>query len=296
MTVAVAWVRRIRDCEELIFVSDSRYSGDGRNFDACPKALTLPRTDCAICFAGYTGHALPLLLQFIQAIDSHAPARRGSLDITSLRKHALKVFGVMSEMLTPSPKVPRQLCNTPDVVFLFGGYSWIKKCFELWTISYSTAQRRFKADPAPWLHYSTTNKRIVRRTKETHGELKPLGRIAFAGDQGNVARNELIRRLQATNCEGAGLDWEPFEVVRDMLRDPKHSETIGGAPQVVKVYQYLQSAPLGVYWPNKASRRITLQGRPCLGYERLDRWIFDPDKLRSEKVTPLEKGPLGEVE
>jgi hypothetical protein len=52
MTVAIAWVRAIRDCEELLFVSDSRLSGDGRNLDVSPKILTLPRTDCAICFGG----------------------------------------------------------------------------------------------------------------------------------------------------------------------------------------------------------------------------------------------------
>ena len=67
MTVAVAWVRTIRDCEELVFVTDSRLSGDGCNFDACPKLLTLPRNDCLIAFAGYTGHAYPVIHQLALA-------------------------------------------------------------------------------------------------------------------------------------------------------------------------------------------------------------------------------------
>lgn len=75
---------------------------------------------------------------------------------------------------------------------------------------------------------------------------------------------------------------EPFETVRDMLRDAKHSETIGGPPQVVKIYQYMSSAPLAVFWPDRTSGIVHLQGRPCLGYERIERWVLDPDFLRSE--------------
>ena len=79
----------------------------------------------------------------------------------------------------------------------------------------------------------------------------------------------------------AQLDMEPFEIVRDMLRDTAHSETIGGAPQVVKVHQYMSAAPLGVYWPNRASGSVFIQGRRRLDYERVDRWILDPDTLVS---------------
>jgi hypothetical protein len=64
-----------------LFVSDSRLSGYGTTFDGCPKIFTLPRTDCAISFAGYTGHAFPMMLQLALAIESHAPSKRGSLDL-----------------------------------------------------------------------------------------------------------------------------------------------------------------------------------------------------------------------
>lgn len=67
-----------------------------------------------------------------------------------------------------------------------------------------------------------------------------------------------------------------------MLRDRNHSETIGGAPQLVKVYQYMQSAPFAVYWPDKRTGKAYLQGRPCLDYEHIERWIIDPDTLESE--------------
>ncbi|OIQ82479.1 hypothetical protein GALL_357350 [mine drainage metagenome] len=296
MTIAIAWIRKIRDCDELVFVSDSRLSGDGTTFDGCPKILTLPRSDCAISFAGYTGHAFPMMLQLALAIDSHAPSKRGSLDLATLRSHALKVFDGMAEQLKPSEHINNSDEIAPGATFLFGGYSWIKKAFQLWSISYRPGDKCFIAEPARWLTFSNQAERIVlRKRKNTNGE-QNLGKIAFAGDQAPLAKELLLERL---NARGKGaqhhkpLDLEPFEVVRDMLRDPKHSETIGGAPQVVKVYQYMRTAALGVYWPNKAAGTVHLQGRACLGYERVDRWVLDPDTLGSEaQPLPTESSQL----
>jgi hypothetical protein len=87
MTIAVAWVRTIRDCEDGI-CNRLWLSGDGRNFDACPKVITLPRTDCAIAFAGYTGHAFPMMQQLAHAIEAHGPLQRGSLDIVAMKSHS----------------------------------------------------------------------------------------------------------------------------------------------------------------------------------------------------------------
>lgn len=284
MTVAVAWVRRINNCEELVFVSDSRLSGDGRIFDGCPKILTLPRSDCAICFAGYTGDAFPLMLQLSLAIDSHAPARRRTLELSALRKHALKVFNGMAEQIQVSNHVNTDEVDEPAATFLFGGYSWVTKEFKLWTISYFPSENRFAAHPSEWLSFSEGAGKVIYRKKQKIGDDDNMGRIAFAGDQGPLARELLLEKLNHTVISDKQyLDWQPFEVVRDMLRDPQHSETIGGAPQVTKVYQYMHCAPIGVFWPTKESGKVHLQGRACLGYERIDRWVLDPDTLLTEK-------------
>lgn len=287
MTIAIAWVRTLRDCEELVFVSDSRLSGDGLNFDACPKILTLPRSDCAIAFAGYTGHAYPMMQQLALAIDAFAPARRGSLDVTVLKSHALKIFDGMKDLLKSSPGCSVPQSEEPNVDFLFGGYSWVKKRFELWEISFSLGEDRFVAHEAQWLSYIPHPPHVdLRRVKGVNGS-QPISRLALAGDQKEKAFAILQERLKQTGEESkiTKLDMQPFEVVRDMLRDRRHAETIGGSPQLVKVYQYMQAAPLAVYWPSKSSGNVNLQGRPCLGYERIDRWIFDPDTLRSERPT-----------
>lgn len=283
MTVAIAWIRKYRDWEELVFASDSRLSGDGRNLDVCPKILTLPRTDCAICFGGETEHAFPMMLQLALAIDAHWPTRQGSFPLEALKTHALKVFGGMAEFIESTVQPPQS--ELPGAHFLFGGYCWIKKRFELWSIHFNATDKRFVAQPARWLSYSNKEHAAVLRFRNTIELTRSIAQVAFAGDQGKVAESFLLRKVTAAEETGQGLthlDMEPFEVVRDMLRDPQRSHTIGGAPQIVKVYQYMKSAPLAVYWPNKQAGRANLLGRPCLGYERIDYTIIDPDTLISE--------------
>jgi hypothetical protein len=286
MTIAIAWIRKIRDCDELVFVSDSRLSGDGRVFDGCAKILTLPRPDCAISFGGYTGAAFPMLLQLALAIDSHSPSKRGSLDLVSLRTHMLKVFDSMAGQIQSSEHVSKPQDTNPGATFLFGGYSWIRKRFRLWSISYRPKEKRFAAEPSFWLGYSVEAKRIVlRKRKKELGDWN-FGRIAFTGDQAPLAKKLLLEKLNAAWMSGATqktINMEPFEVVRDMLRDENHAESIGGAPQIVKVYQYMRSTPLAVYWPQKQGGRIHLQGRACLDYERVDNWVVDPDTLESAR-------------
>ena len=78
---------------------------------------------------------------------------------------------------------------------------------------------------------------------------------------------------------------EPFEVLRDMLREGKYN-SIGGPPQIVKVYRYLNAMPYGVYWPNRESDHITVLGRPLLDYETLEYPILDPDTLEIVRAPP----------
>jgi hypothetical protein len=256
MTIAVAWTREISGCQELVFVTDSRLSGDGRNFDVCPKVITLPRTDCAIAFAGYTGHAYPMMQQLSLAIEAHAPLQRGSMDLLKLRSHTLKIFDSMAKQIKSSPGLSEAESTFPEAEFLFGGYSWINKSFELWRIHYSEGDNLFKADPAKWLCYVPEAAKIVI-VNSKNPKTRRLGKIVFAGDQAPLARRLFIERLNSQIPSQAAVDWLPFEIVRDMLRDERHSETIGGAPQIVKVYQYMKSATLGVFLAERDGRRTS---------------------------------------
>lgn len=195
MTIAVAWVRTIRDCEELVFVTDSRLSGDGWTFDACPKVITLPRGDCAISFAGYTGHAFPMMQQLSHAIDAHGPLKRGSLDMVAMKSHVLKIFSGMSDLILSSQKLSKPEDVTPQADFIFGGYSWISKSFELWSICYSTSERAFVTKSPQCVRRVEYNKKLHFSSRLSGKGQRLKGNIVFAGDQANKARQLLLDKL-----------------------------------------------------------------------------------------------------
>lgn len=288
MTIAIGWTRRLKEYEELIFVSDSRLSGDGRTFDGCPKLFALPRNDCAIAFTGYTGHGFPMALQLRQAIESYEPAQRRSMDITTLKSHCLKIFDRMASLIQSSELVSVEQNSDPEANFIFGGYCWITKSFKLWSIRYRPKEKRFVADPAKSIRYIQEAQRFALSAANPSKRSDRIGQLVIAGDEPAVKKSKelLLSKLEAKYRKRRlqGLDMEPFEVVRDMLRDSKHAETIGGAPQIIKVYQYLQTGTFVIYWPDKKSGILHLQGRPCLAYERVDKLALDPDTLISEPI------------
>jgi hypothetical protein len=120
MTIALGWVGKFRDGREHLYVaSDSRVRG-GQRLDVCPKILTLPRSDCVLCFAGDTAAAYPLMIQLANAVEAHEPARERSLDLARLKDHLLRVFTDMVRRITDAA-LPFE---KTDAEFLFAGYSW----------------------------------------------------------------------------------------------------------------------------------------------------------------------------
>jgi hypothetical protein len=187
----------------------------------------------------------------------------------------------MSELIESDAFVKGSVPDqAPAAQFLFGGYSWIKKEFELWKLKFSKSEGRFISTEAPWARISSKTGGLRISLKPKSAEEINLGRIVFAGDQAAHAAallsKEMTRRFRAGE-KITKWDMEPFKVLVSMLRDPSHSHTIGGSPQLAKVYQYMTAVSFPVYWPDKASGTVHLQGRPCLGYERLDTKIVDPD-------------------
>jgi hypothetical protein len=221
-----------------------------------------------------------MMLQVSLSIGSHAPSRRRSLDITDLKSHVVNVFNGIEGLIASDAHVKGSPPDAvPDAEFLFGGYSWVKKRFELWAIRRS--EGNYLAETALWAYYSPGGKRVEIRGMRNPRREHLLGQVAFAGDQAEVAFKLVRERLTSDYLSGKSadkIDMQPFEVVRDMLRDPSRSHTIGGAPQLVKVYQFMQAVPFAVYWPDKKSGARFLQGRPCADYEQLDTKIIDPDK------------------
>ncbi|MFF1876512.1 hypothetical protein [Leifsonia sp. NPDC058230] len=257
ITLSLAWIRSVGNTQELVFASDSRLRA-GQAWDVAPKIFTLPRSDALISFAGATDYAYPLVVQMSQAIGFFPASRDRRNDISVAKGIALKVFNEMRENIHDLPR-GQMTAGDPGVRFIFGGYQWRQKRFRIWELHYDASIDRFTFRPVqPW-----------------HGGNS--GRVlAMIGDATDEARDRLVELLRSRGkLPGNGFDMEPFEVLRDMIRDRSHP-AIGGAPQLGKVYSYMRSQLFAVAWPDATGVPHAL-GRAALGFERFDLPLLDPD-------------------
>jgi hypothetical protein len=72
---------------------------------------------------------------------------------------------------------------------------------------------------------------------------------------------------------------QPFEVLTNLLKEAAPDESIGGAPQLLRVTAHMNTRPLCVKWQGD----VSLFGRPLFDYENSDYWIMDPDTLKIER-------------
>lgn len=259
MTLGMAWVRSVGDVREFVVAIDSRLTG-GQTWDGCPKVLLLPRSDCVLCFAGDTDHAYPLMIQVQNAIAMHARTRDRTLDVVHLKGHIVRLI---KHMRTYIHKLPhgQQSSLPPDVTFIFGGYSWRYKDFRFWKIR---AGRDFETEPP-----------------NNWSEKQNEKRIHFIGDREAVleAQKRLAALLREKGKIASGdFDMEPFEVLRDIIRGNLF-HSVGGPPQLVKVYEHMNTKPFGVFWPNRESGTVSMLGRPLLKYEMSNWPLLDPDNI-----------------
>ena len=251
--------------------------------------LALPRGDCGIAYAGTSGDALSMMLQLSLAIQSYPPAMRRTLELSALRTHAVKIFNAMLSEFKLGQIKGNPSAKRTDAEFLFGGYSWRKKGFELWSIRCLRARNEFVARRPMNLSVDLETRTISTKTSLTKNH-RLLGQIAFVGDQSRSAERLVIEKLNRKLKEGhdlARLHMEPFEAVRDLLRNRAwrnlpDRDSIGGAPQMMKVFQYCQTASFAFMWPSDDGKlRAYLNGRPCLDYENLNVVCLDPDSFQS---------------
>ena len=269
MTIASAWVRTLENgAEELFFCSDSRLS-NGKRFDHCQKTFRFNRTDAAICFAGRTDWAYPMIIAAIKAADLHAPSQTRSLTLSKFKAHLLNLLNQMQREVHNFARGE----DVPDVTFLFGGYDWWTKSFRLWRIEFDQKTSSF-----------------VANERAGSNALGGLGKIEIAGDPEWIdALRKSVKALAQSRYgpdmrqpPTARFNMEPFECIRDILRDSSAGDSIGGAPQAVKIYQYLNSTDVGFFWPQLEGGRLFLSGRPLLDYERAEiRSVIDPDSIQS---------------
>lgn len=261
MTLGIAWVRHQGETREFVVAIDSRLSG-GQAWDCCPKLLVLPRSDCVLGFAGDTHDAYPLMIQIQNAINMYPKTRDRTIDVVHLRGHMTRVFQHMREFIHSLPRGQRE--PTPlDANFIFGGYSWREKDFRFWKLR-GDGQRFIAEPPNHW------------------GANPRQWRIHFVGDDEVIgdAKKRLAAILRGRGKLPDGdFDMEPFEVLRDIIRGGRFP-SVGGAPQLVKVYEHMNTLPFALYWPDRASGKVTALGRPLMEYEVPSWPVLDPDDIR----------------
>lgn len=257
MTLSMAWIRGLGKNQELVFASDSRLRS-GQAWDCCPKIMTLPRSDCLISFAGETDYAYPLMIQMARAIEFYPVSSDRKADLNSVKNHAIRVFNQMRALIHDFP-LPQTSADDPRTGFIFGGHSWRNQRFQIWKLVYRPQADAFS----------------FHEVKNWPGQTGTKV-IAFAGDAIRDAKDRLVALLtERGKLESGSFNMEPFEVLRDMIRSGEYP-TIGGAPQVAKVYRYLQTQYFTVKWPTGDGIPYAL-GRPALDYEHFGAPSIDPD-------------------
>jgi hypothetical protein len=262
MTLCIAWIRKLVNHEELVITTDSRLRSYG-DWNCGPKIITFQRTDCAICFQGDTTFAYPMLLQLQTAVSNFPKAVDRTQDIYKFKGQLLDI---LNDML-----IYKSDYEVPETSFLFGGYSWEKEKFALWQIHYDPNAKIFTHRP-------------IQFWRSVEGEIK----VFFIGDYVDEAKKRLIEILKARDKLRTGsLNMEPFEVLRDMLREDR--ELIGGAPQLIKVYKHMNRTPIAVRWKLNDKNVVTLFGRPLLTYEKPSYPVIDPDTLKIKREDLITK-------
>jgi hypothetical protein len=267
MTITLAWIRKVDTVEELVVASDSRLAF-GCRWDCCPKILALPRNDAVICFAGDTMYAYPVMLQAIAAVSQHPRLLSRGMDLHDLKGHLLRVLNGMTSLVHD---LPAGIDASPDTTFLFGGWSWKEGAFKVWLLHFDQEIKRFTFRPTS--HWQGSNGHKL---------------FAFTGDYEVEYKAKLIDLLRKKGkLDGGGFDMEPLEVLRDMLRAGTF-DTIGGAPQVMKVYKYSSCMPYAVFWPDRETNEVNLLGRPLLHYEQSEYLVLDLDTMQTTKHSSVE--------
>jgi hypothetical protein len=209
------------------------------------------------------------------------------VELPALRTHALKIFNAMSKRISTDVRGAEADIIDPGATFMFGGYNWRSKSFELWSLRFENTARQYIAHRGSILCWDKREKKLVFH-KEPRKRHQRIAMLTFAGDQAGAARKMLFSRLTKRIKSGENVDrlrMEPLEIIRDLLRNPMerkppNSQTIGGPPQILRVSQSCQTSSFAVYWTFNEERTLHLQGRPCLSYETLNTFSIDPDDLK----------------
>lgn len=258
MTLVAAWLRAVRDTEELVVAADSRLSG-GLQFDTGPKLFAPIRGDCVLAFAGATYLAYPLMLQILHFTSHYDRARTRAMDLEDFAGHCERLCSeLLREAVRISAPIPAGIAINKEFTLLLAGWSWKAGRFRIYESSVSR-RGQFR-----WL---------TRRCTPDHaifvGTAKPLAREAlYRSFRGKRPGRRFFSRRP--------VNWQPLDILRDVIRSNADHDT-GGPPQVMKVGRHMNVLTYAVPWEVSGKSVITYLGRPLLSYERTQKLLLNTD-------------------
>lgn len=169
-----------------------------------------------------------------------------------------------------------EVADTDNTItrFLFGGWSWQFGKFFIYPIHYNPTVNEFRA--------YTHRKKLKRLQLPKTEKCISIGNYVV---EFNAYLQAVIKERKLTV-----LDYEPLEILARMLKTPKFTDryshespyrpgertgAIGGAPQMIKIYQHSNYRPVAVRWPPEGATKVTLFGRPLFDFEKTLHPIFD---------------------
>jgi hypothetical protein len=212
------------------------------------------------------------MVQAQNAISMFPKALNRGMDVPELKGHLLRVFN-HSRTFIHHPPTGHDAPDPPGAAFILAGYSWRKKAFLVWLLHYDKSISKFTFRP---IHAWPGQEKAA------------LKLICYIGDDEAVAaaKASLVQRLKvAGKLPNGNLDMEPFEILRDIIRSEKFP-SVGGSPQVVKIYEHMNAVPFGVYWPDRSSGQVSVLGRPLMDYEKVGYSVIDPDSPAPVRKMP----------
>lgn len=262
MTLCIGWIRKVKQAKELCLAADSCLSC-GDRFHAAPKIFTLGRGDCAFACAGSTNYFYPIAEHIVRVVDLNLPVSDRAIDFTDLKHYILDVINKSLFEIKNVCGYDMKEDNGPDFSMLLCGYSWKLSDFMIYQISYDSRRRQM----------------VAKKVGTTCGQ--PLGVI---GDREHISQVRYRIYQELEGCRT--MNMEPLKVLCEYLDNPQIT-TIGGYPQMVKIYPFMKVLPIGfVHKTANQAKLITYMGRPLLGYETFPYPMYN---LETGKIEYMKK-------
>jgi hypothetical protein len=264
MTLVAAWVRQNSNLHELVIASDSRISG-GESWDVCPKIVLLPRPATVMGMSGDAAEAYTFMLHAINTCSLLEGNKTGRTDLGYLARELRDTYADLRRHVRDLP-FGQTTPDVPDLEVAVFAWSWRNLAFMGYSYAYDRAGalRMYRLitleTDRPYPHYLMGDAASGARAR--------LANLRKSRDLPVPRKGDPNASKVAAE---AFFDWEPLEVLVEMIKDDD-VRSVGGVPQVIRIYQYGESEPF--VW-RTADGVDYFGGRPVQASERFDRRILE---------------------